>query len=218
MDLSRPLVCVVTRARGGSGSAERASLIDRLASAAAAGASMIQIRERQLDDRAVREFARELIRATSGSACLVTINDRTDIAIAAGAAGVHLKSGAVSGADVRKVAPPGFIVGRSVHSVEEAAAVEREGACDYLFFGTVFASSSKPADHPIAGVDLLREICARVALPVVAIGGVTPFRAPAVADAGAAGAAAISFFAEARDTAEAVASLRGALTGYPGRV
>lgn len=218
MNLSRPLVCVVTRARGGTGSAERASLISRLASAAAAGASMIQIRERQLDDRAVLEFARELIRATSGTVCLVTINDRTDIAIAAGAAGVHLKSGAVSGFDVRKIAPPGFVVGRSVHSVEEATGAEREGGCDYLFFGTVFASTSKPADHPIAGIDLLTEVCARVSLPVVAIGGITPFRARAVAAAGACGAAAIGLFAEARDTAEAVASLRAALTGHTGHV
>ncbi len=218
MNLAGPIICIVTRARGSSGSPERASLVSRLASAAAAGASMIQIRERQLDDRAVLEFAQELIRATSGTSCLVTINDRTDIAIAAGAAGVHLKSGAVSAADVRRITPPEFVVGRSVHSMDDATAAEREGGCDYLFFGTVFPSTSKPADHPIAGIEGLRAVCARVSLPVVAIGGITPFRAPAVAAAGAAGAAAIGLFAEARDTAEAVASLRSALTGHSGHV
>lgn len=218
MIFTLPLVCVVTRARGGSGSPERASLLSRLASGAAAGASMIQVRERQLDDRALLEFARQLIQATNGTSCLVTINDRTDVAIAAGAAGVHLKSGAVSGADVRKIAPAGFIVGRSVHSVEDAADAERDGGCDYLFFGTVFPSTSKPADHPVVGIEALKAVCARVSLPVVAIGGITPSRAPAVAASGAGGAAAISFFAEARDTAEAVAALRGALTGHSGHV
>ena len=214
----RPIVCVITRARGVRGSPERAALVSRMAAAAAAGASMIQIRERHLDDRSCVELARELVDATSGTSCLVTLNDRSDLAVAAGAAGVHLKSDSVSAADVRSIAPPGFVVGRSVHSPSEAIDAERGGGLDYLIFGTVFPTASKPGDYVIAGVEPLKEACARVSLPIVAIGGVTPARAAEVAQAGAAGVAAISFFAEARDMAEAVASLRAALTRHSERV
>jgi thiamine-phosphate pyrophosphorylase len=213
-----PIVCVITRARGVRGSPERAALVSRMAAAAAAGASMIQIRERQLDDRTCVDFARELIDATTETSCLITLNDRPDIAIAAAAAGVHLKSDSVSASDVRSIALPDFVIGRSVHSISEAIVAEHEGGYDYLLFGTVFPSASKPAGHVIAGIEPLREICSRVSLPVIAIGGMTCGRAAEAARAGAAGIAAISLFAEARDIAEAVSSLRDALTRHSGRV
>jgi thiamine-phosphate pyrophosphorylase len=207
-----PIVCVVTRARGVQGSAERDALLARLASAAAAGATMIQIRERLLDDRMLTGFVAELVALTRETACRVLVNDRTDIAIAAGAAGVHLKERSVAPADVRRIVPPEFVIGRSVHSEDDAVAVESAGGCDYLMFGTVFPSASKPVDHPIAGLDALRRVSTRVSLPVLAIGGVTLSRAGGVAAAGAAGAAAITLFSDAADIAETVMSLRDALT------
>ena len=216
--LNVPIICVITRARGAQGSTERASLLARLVSAAGAGATMIQVRERLLDDRALVVFVRELVAATSGIRCQVIVNDRPDIALAAAAAGVHLKSVSIAASDVRRIAPPSFIVGRSVHSEDEAAAAEEAGGCNYLMFGTVFPSSSKPDDHPIAGTDGLRHVCARVSLPVVAIGGITASRAAATRAAGAAGIAGISLFADAPDVAEAVRSVRNALTPQLGSV
>ena len=218
MSLPLPIVCVVTRVRGVEGSPEREALLGRLARAAAAGAGMIQVRERQFDDRALVGFVRDLVARTRGTACLVTVNDRPDVAIAGGAAGVHLKGRSLEPADVRRILPPGFVVGRSVHSEEEAIATEAAGGCDYLVFGTVFPSASKPDHHAIAGVDALARVCARVTLPVVAIGGVTVARGRALAAAGAAGAAAISLFAEAADIAATVAALRDALTPQVGSV
>ncbi|MEO6212925.1 MAG: thiamine phosphate synthase [Vicinamibacterales bacterium] len=212
MQLEPPAVCVVTRARGAEGSKERLALLRRLAAAAEAGAAMIQVRERQLDDRALVTFIREVLGVSGGTACKVLVNERLDIAIAAGAQGVHLKSDSLSAPDARGVAPVGAWIGRSVHSVAEAMEVESAGGCDYLFFGTVFPSTSKADDHPVAGLDALRDVCEKVALPVVAIGGVTPARAAALARAGAAGAAAISLFAEADDVGRAVSALRDALT------
>ena len=82
----------------------------------------------------------------------------------------------------------------------------------------MFPSASKPDDHPIAGVHALRQVCARVSLPVLAIGGVTAARARQVAEAGAGGAAAISLFAEAGDLGATVAALRDALTPRRGSV
>ena len=116
MSLSAPIVCVVTRVRGVEGSPERRALLDRLGAAAAAGASLIQVRERQLSDRALLLFVRDLVAQTGGTACQVLVNDRPDIAIASGAAGVHLKDQSFSVADVRRIAPSPFLVGRSVHS------------------------------------------------------------------------------------------------------
>lgn len=212
MSLSAPVVCVVTRARGGPDSHERRTLLERLVAAADAGASLIQVRERQMHDRHLVEFVWELVEGTRHTPCRVVVNDRPDIAIVADAAGVHLKAQSLTPADVRRIAPTPFLVGRSVHSDDEAAAIEAAGGCDYLFFGTVFPSASKPEDHPIAGLDALRRVCDRVSLPVLAIGGVTLARAGSIAQAGAAGAAAISLFAEATDIGRTVAALRDALT------
>ena len=218
MRFSLPTVCVIARARGAAGSPERAAWLDRLGDAAAAGASMIQVRDRLPDDASLVDFLRDLKRIVAGTGCRILVNDRTDLALAAGADGVHLKSTSVLPVDVRAIVPAEFIVGQSVHTREEATAIEAAGGCDYLLFGTVFPSRSKPDDHPIAGTGALRDVCAAVRLPVLAIGGVTVQRAGQVVEAGAAGAAAISWFADARDVREAVVSLRHALTPNRGNV
>jgi thiamine-phosphate diphosphorylase len=100
----------------------------------------------------------------------------------------------MAAARVRTIAPPGFVIGRSVHSVEEALEAERAGGLDYLLFGTVFASASKPGAAP-AGLEVLARACRAVALPVLAIGGMTASTVAPVARAGAAGFAAIGLFA-----------------------
>lgn len=215
MTLAEPVVCVVTRARGGDGSPERTALLDRLASAARAGASVVQIRERHFDDRALLAFTAQVIGAVRPAGSAVVVNDRTDVAIAAGADGVHLKSDGPDPREVRGLVPPGFLIGRSIHAVAEARAAL---ACDYLLFGMVFSSRSKPADHPVAGLEMLAEVCRAARVPVLAIGGITRERAGHVRAAGAAGVAAISLFAEAPDIAEATRGLRDALTVPAGRV
>ena len=90
----------------------------------------------------------------------------------------------------------GFLIGRSVHDLAEATAADRDGGCDYLLFGTVYPSRSKPEGHRVAGLDALRDVCRGVSLPVVAIGGITRERVAAVSAAGAAGIAAIGLFEE----------------------
>lgn len=218
MRLQKPIICIVTRARGEAESPERDALLVRLGAAAASGATMVQVRERQLDDRALLTFVGQIAAHVRRAGALVTVNDRVDIALAAGADGVHLKSDAPSAGEVRRIVPPEFVIGRSVHSDDESAAVAASGGCDYLMFGTVFRSRSKPEDHPVAGVENLARVCRRVALPVVAIGGISVDRAADVASAGAAGIAAISLFADVPDVAATVAALRDALTLPAGNV
>ena len=185
-------------------------LVDLFGDAARAGVDLIQIRERDLDDGALVALVRAAVAAVHGTPARVIVNDRADVALAAGAAGVHLRSDSIPARRVREMAGEGFLVGRSVHDEDEAAAVDAEGGCDYLIFGTVFPSSSKPAGHQAAGLPALDRVCARVSAPVLAIGGVSIARAPDVARAGAAGIAAIQLFAAAADLRETVRALRHA--------
>jgi thiamine-phosphate pyrophosphorylase len=170
------------------------ALVDRAARAARLGASAIQVRERDLCDRDLIALVRRIVRAVDATGTIVLVNDRADIAIAAGAAGVHLRGDSVSGARVRAMTPPGFVVGRSVHSAAEVDAAGAERACDYLLFGTVFPSAGKPAGHPVAGLEALRDACRRSPIPVIAIGGVNESRLPLLEESGAAGFAAVGMF------------------------
>ena len=201
--LPRPLICLVTAGVGGAASGDLVSLA---AQAAAAGVSLVQIRERQLADAALLSLTRKVVDVVSGVRTAVLVNDRVDVAAAAGAAGVHLRSDSVPARRVRAIAPDGFLIGRSVHSAGEAAAAEAEGGLDYLIFGTVFASASKPPGRMVAGLEELRRTCETVRLPVLAIGGITIARAREAAGAGAAGIAAIGLFRDAQHAPGGVAA------------
>jgi thiamine-phosphate pyrophosphorylase len=206
--LEFPIVCVVTRAL--ETSARNQDLLVRLRAAAEAGACLVHVRERALDDKSLAAFVRAVVRSVADTGAQVVVNDRADIAIAAGAAGVHLRSDSTDAAAVRSIAPDGFIVGRSVHSASEATTAESFGGCDYFVFGTVYQSTSKNADDPIAGVAALHEVCAKVRTPVLAIGGITVARVPEIARAGAAGIAAITLFADTGDVGRTVRDARAA--------
>jgi len=169
-------------------------LIARASRAAGSGVDCIQIRERDLPDAALLRLVREMVRAVAGTTARVLVNDRVDIAIAATAGGVHLPADSVDASRVRHIAPPGLLIGRSVHTLDEIDRAIADGGCDYLLFGTVFPSLGKPDGHPIAGLDGLRAACARSPLPVIAIGGMTDARAAEVAAMGAAGLAGVGMF------------------------
>ena len=135
----------------------------------------------------------------------VIVNDRVDVAIAAGAAGVHLGRESLGAREVVRWcksgnAPEDFVVGVSCHSLEEAREAEGAGAA-YIFFGPVFDTPSKRGMGEPQGVARLAEICRGVAIPVLAIGGVSEDNAGECMRAGAAGIAAIRMFQDARDGA-----------------
>lgn len=170
------------------------ALVERAARAARRGVTAIQVRERDLCDRDLIALVRRIRHAVEGTRTLVLVNDRTDIAIAAGAAGVHLRGDSLPARRVRALAPPGFVIGRSVHSAAEVDAAGAEGACDYLLFGTVFPSAGKPPGHRAAGIDALKDACRRSPVPVIAIGGVDESRLALLEESGAAGFAAVGMF------------------------
>ena len=139
---------------------------------------------------------RDVIGAARLTAARVVVNDRTDVALVSGATGVHLPSSAPPCARIRQGVPADFLIGRSVHASDQAALRDREDACDYALFGTVFESAPKGEGHAVAGVAALGAACESLSRPVLAIGGVNAERAEEAARAGAAGVAAIGLFAD----------------------
>ena len=190
------MICLVTdrqRVSAGPDAAER--LVDLVASASRAGVDLVQIRERDLDGRPLVALVRACLNAARGTRAKVLVNDRADVALAAGAHGVHLRGDSISAARLRTLLPDGAIVGRSVHSAEEAAAAVRDAGADYLIFGTLFETASKSPYHHLATLDDLTDVCrAAGELPVLAIGGMNVERAALVRRAGASGVAGIGLF------------------------
>ncbi|MFA7304612.1 MAG: thiamine phosphate synthase, partial [Methanoregula sp.] len=142
----------------------------------------------------------------TGAKCIV--NDRLDVAIACGADGVHLGQGDLRVDVARQLAPPGFLVGVSVGSVEEAVQAAQDGA-DYLAVSPVFATTSKDDAGPGYGLPALRAVCARVHVPVLGIGGISRANAGDVIAAGADGVAVISAVVGCPDIAEAAREMKG---------
>ena len=147
-----------------------------------AGAGMIQLREKNLDDRELLESARALREVCSAAGALFVVNDRPDIALLSHADGVHLGQGDLSLAQARRIVGDGALIGRSTHSLEQAREAAREGA-DYIGAGPVFETSTKDAGELI-GVDGLRDILEGVGLPVFAIGGLSGSNLSQVREAG----------------------------------
>ena len=87
--------------------------------------------------KALPEDAERLVEAVRGTRARVLVNDRFDVALAAGAHGVHLRGDSLPAVRARRMAPPAFIIGRSVRSRDEAMRAEDGGGLDYLVFGTV---------------------------------------------------------------------------------
>jgi thiamine-phosphate pyrophosphorylase len=170
------------------------ALVLRVAAAAAAGVNLVQVRERDIEARALCRLVARCVAAVRSTNTRILVNDRLDVALAAGAHGVHLRSDSMPASRARALAPIGFLIGRSVHSVAEAVTACAGGGLDYLLFGAVFATASKPGQTP-AGLTALADVSAAVSIPVLAVGGISPETAPQLAGTGCAGFAAIGWFA-----------------------
>jgi thiamine-phosphate pyrophosphorylase len=187
----------------------RRGLIALTEGSVGAGIDVIQLRERDLDAGLLTAIASEMVALATGSRTRIVVNDRLDIALAAGAHGVHLRGDSIPPGLARSIAPPGFLIGRSVHGIEEARKVQDE--VDYLIAGTVWATRAKPRG-PLLGIDGVGAVVRATRVPVLGIGGVTLDRIPELARAGAAGCAAIGLFAsDAGDSPRAGASMSAVL-------
>jgi len=188
--------------------------------ALAGGAPTIQLRLKSASARELLEAAQTLMPIVRSAGALFIVNDRLDVALAAGADGVHLGPDDLPVKDVRRVADARsgvadtFIVGYSTDTTDEAARAEAEGA-DYLGVGAVYETANKSDAGDVIGLKGLRRVVKAVSIPVVAIGGITPERAPAVAKTGACGSATIGAVMSAAEPAEAVRELLLPFGGTP---
>jgi thiamine-phosphate pyrophosphorylase len=171
------------------------------------GAVAVHLREKDLGGRDLLALAVALRAVCRARGQLLLVNDRVDVALAAGADGVHLPAAGIPPADARRLLPPSALVGVSCHSAEDVARA-RDGGASYAFLSPIFDTPSKRAYGPPVGVEALRGAAA-LGLPLVALGGVTPDRAPELLAAGAAGVAAIRAWLEGPDPAAAVRAMLG---------
>lgn len=170
------------------------------------GASVVQLRMKKASSVELVDAARAVRGWTRGRVPFV-VNDRLDVALLVGADGVHL------GQDDLPVAAArgrGLLVGVSTHDLAQVRAAVAAGA-DYLGFGPVYETTTKENPDPVQGVgELAKAVAAAQGVPVVAIGGVTPERAPEIAAAGAAAACAISSVNRAPDVVAAARRIAAA--------
>lgn len=172
--------------------------------AEAGGATCVQLRLKLAPPRALAEAARALVGALRVP---VLLNDRPDVALATGAAGVHLGADDMPVALVRRIAPPGFLIGASVGSPAEAAAAAE---ADYWGIGPWHATATKgDAGAALGAAGFAALVALAGTRPCVAIGGLRPDDVPAVHAAGGAGVAVVSGIlgaADAETAARAYAS------------
>jgi thiamine-phosphate pyrophosphorylase len=192
---ARPVLCLVTdRHRAAPGEStlagQQRALLTQVAEATDAGVDLIHVRESDLMARDLFVLVAAVVAVTRGSSSRVVVNDRVDVALAAGADGVHLRSCGPPVERVRALGPPGWLVGRSAHSPAE---LEAAATADYVVYGTVFLTGSKPGLPP-QGLAALEAAVRQVRPPLLAIGGITAATAGDCVAAGAAGLAAISLF------------------------
>ncbi len=136
----------------------------------AAGVDLIQLRDKNLPDRALLYRARVLRDLARDSKTLVIINDRPDLAALAQADGVHVGQDELSVKDARSIVGPRALIGVSTHTIEQARQAVLDGA-NYIGVGPTFLSGTKHFDH-FPGVELLKAVSAEIRLPAFAIGGI----------------------------------------------
>jgi thiamine-phosphate pyrophosphorylase len=168
------------------------------------GATLIQLREKQMPPREFYEQAKMAVRP----GVKLIINDRVDVALAVGAQGVHLGQDDMPPEAARKLLGPNAVIGYSTHNIEQAIAAAKL-PIDYLAIGPIFATTTKSDTAPVLGLRRLRAVREAIgAFPLVAIGGISHANAREVIGAGADSVAVIgALLSDSRRIPEATASL-----------
>jgi thiamine-phosphate pyrophosphorylase len=159
----------------------------------AGGATLLQWRAKSWESGPLYEAAAALV-ARAGAAARIVVNDRADVAALIGAAGVHLGQDDLPVAAARAICGPAALIGLSTHTDEQLAAALAEPV-SYVAVGPVFATTTKDTGYDplgLAGVERRARQAAARGIPLVAIGGISLDRAPAVIDAGASAVCVIS--------------------------
>ena len=189
---------------------EHETLAMQVEQALKGGATMVQLREKDLPTEELAGEALELQALCRAYGVPFLINDHVALAKEIDADGVHVGQDDMPADAVRRLLGPDKIIGVTAKTPEQARLAEAQGA-DYLGSGAVFGSSTKTDARPMT-MELLREITASVEIPVVAIGGITAANAAELQGSGVAGAAVVSGIFAAEDIKAAAAELHRILT------
>ncbi len=177
----------------------------------AAGAKIVQLREKEWSKHKLYHQALEFKKQTQKYRALLIVNDHVDVALAAGADGVHLGRKDLPLAAARSIAPD-LILGASSHSLDQALEAQEAGA-DYVNIGPLFTTSTKEADTPL-GVEAINRIAPRLNIFFTVMGGITNDNIEQVLEAGASRIAMVSEITKARDIKEKVRELREKIWEY----
>ena len=186
-----------------------ADVPDMTRALAEGGVDILQLRAKGASPSEVESLARAMLPATRDLGVPLVINDHPAVAASVGSDGVHVGQDDDSVAKARAVVGPDIFVGKSTHSLDQAVAAQAEGA-DYIGFGPLYATGTKPDYVPI-GLQDITEVHQRVQLPIFCIGGVNAARAPEILAAGARRVVVVSAFLLAADVRTEVRRLKAML-------
>lgn len=162
-----------------------------------AGATFLQLREKDLDTGQFLKQAKKIKKITDKYKIPFVINDNVEVAIKSDADGVHIGQGDMNAVNVRKLIGNNKIIGVSANTVEFAKLAEENGA-DYIGVGAVFKTNTKE-EADLVSMDIIKEICKSISIPVVAIGGINEKNILSLKGAGIDGVCCISAIFAKRD-------------------
>jgi thiamine-phosphate pyrophosphorylase len=175
------------------------------------GVRAIQLREKNLTDNELRALAQDILKLTQKYNARLIINHRADLAQDIGADGVHLTESSTAVRKVRKQYP-GLLIGKSTHSLEGAMRAQHQGA-DFVTFSPVYDTPSKQSYGPSQGLEKLKNVCTKLDIPVLALGGIDLSRIAPVREQGAFGVALIRGIWNSSDIEHESMKYINALTG-----
>ncbi|OYW31418.1 MAG: thiamine-phosphate diphosphorylase [Chthoniobacter sp. 12-60-6] len=170
------------------------------------GVDVLQLRAKKMTKKEVEHLARLMLPITREHGVPLVINDHLDIAAIMGSEGVHVGQDDDAVAKARAAVGPACFVGKSTHSLAQAVAAQEEGA-DYIGFGPLYATGTKPDYVPI-GLNDITAVHRRVTLPIFCIGGVNAGRLDEIIRAGAQRVVVVSAFLQAADVSGEVQALK----------
>ena len=182
------------------------TLYEQVEAALKGGVTCVQLREKELDEAAFLQEAKDICALCRRYGVPFIVNDNVDVAIACQADGIHVGQEDMAAGEVRRRVGDAMLLGVSVHTVEEARRAVRNGA-DYLGLGAVFPTSTKTDVDQMTN-ETLRAICDAVDVPVVAIGGINRGNLLKLSGSGVDGVALVSAIFSAEDIEDTCRKLR----------
>ena len=173
------------------------SFLEKIETACRSGVTIVQLREKNLTTNQYYQLAKQVKEITDAYQVPLIIDDRLDVCLAVDAAGLHIGDDELPVSVARKVIGPEKILGVTAKTVKRALEAE-EGGADYLGTGAIFPTTTKE-NAPITLISTLKTICQRVAIPVVAIGGLTSENIDQLIGTGIAGVAVVRDLMQAED-------------------